>query len=100
FVTFHYFSFGYQSYFPSFFIFKEKNGGRIIEISSISSDEKFEIAKPEIDDTEKLRDMINESNEQIDLKKITIDTLKQTNMKLNKQLTVCNNFLFFFLCFI
>ncbi|VDM13832.1 unnamed protein product [Wuchereria bancrofti] len=78
----------------------EKNGGRIIEISSISSDEKFEIAKPEIDDTEKLRDMINESNEQIDLKKITIDTLKQTNMKLNKQLTVCNNFLFFFLCFI
>uniref|UniRef100_A0A1I8EMR2 Uncharacterized protein n=1 Tax=Wuchereria bancrofti TaxID=6293 RepID=A0A1I8EMR2_WUCBA len=65
----------------------EKNGGRIIEISSISSDEKFEIAKPEIDDTEKLRDMINESNEQIDLKKITIDTLKQTNMKLNKQLT-------------
>ncbi|VIO89524.1 conserved hypothetical protein,hypothetical protein [Brugia malayi] len=65
----------------------EENGGRIIEISGISDDRKSEIAKPEIDDAEKLREMINESNQQIDLKKITIDTLKQSNMELNKQLT-------------
>ncbi|KAM3727307.1 Intraflagellar transport protein [Dirofilaria immitis] len=65
----------------------KENGGKIIEIHKISDEENFEIAKPETDDMESLRDMINQSNQQIDLKRITTDALKQSNTELNKKLT-------------
>ncbi|MCP9264943.1 Intraflagellar transport protein 81-like protein [Dirofilaria immitis] len=69
----------------------KENGGKIIEIHKISDEENFEIAKPETDDMESLRDMINQSNQQIDLKRITTDALKQSNTELNKKLTNVRN---------
>ncbi|VDO38286.1 unnamed protein product [Onchocerca flexuosa] len=66
----------------------EENGGRIIEIRNINQDKKSETAKLEIDDVKKLRDIISESNQQMDLKRTAIDALKQSNAELNKQLAV------------
>ncbi|OZC10947.1 hypothetical protein X798_02091 [Onchocerca flexuosa] len=66
----------------------EENGGRIIEIRNINQDKKSETAKLEIDDVKKLRDIISESNQQMDLKRMAIDALKQSNAELNKQLAV------------
>uniref|UniRef100_A0A8R1XUZ8 Intraflagellar transport protein 81 homolog n=1 Tax=Onchocerca volvulus TaxID=6282 RepID=A0A8R1XUZ8_ONCVO len=65
----------------------EENGEKIIEIHNINHDKKSETAKSEINDVKKLRDMISESNQQMDLKRTAIDALKQSNTELNKQLT-------------
>uniref|UniRef100_A0A0R3S0F3 Intraflagellar transport protein 81 homolog n=1 Tax=Elaeophora elaphi TaxID=1147741 RepID=A0A0R3S0F3_9BILA len=75
----------------------EENGGKIIErCDARNGSEKFEIAKPETNDVRKLRDMISESNQQMDLKKMAIDNLKQSNAELNKHFTVIAFSYFFF----
>lgn len=71
-----------------FFSLKEENGGRIIERHNGKDSEKFESVKLETDDVRKLRDVIGELNQQMDLKRIAIDDLKQSNAELNKHFTV------------
>uniref|UniRef100_A0A1I7VPY0 Intraflagellar transport protein 81 homolog n=1 Tax=Loa loa TaxID=7209 RepID=A0A1I7VPY0_LOALO len=64
----------------------EESGGKIIKARDANYDEKYEIAKPETDDVGKLRDMISESNQQMDLKRTAIDSLRQSNTELNNHL--------------
>ncbi|VDK77014.1 unnamed protein product [Litomosoides sigmodontis] len=65
----------------------EESGGRTIGRHNTKDTEKFESVKLETDDVRKLRDVIIELNQQMDLKRITIDDLKQSNAELNKRLT-------------
>ncbi|KAL3990820.1 hypothetical protein ACH3XW_33355 [Acanthocheilonema viteae] len=64
----------------------EENGRRIIERHDAKDDEKFESTKPETNDMKKLRDMISKLNQQMDLKRMTVDDFKQSNAELNKHL--------------
>lgn len=71
-----------------FYHLKEENGLRIIELSKMSDRKKLKVMEPETDDLIRLRDMINESNQQIDSKRTIMDGLKQSNNELNQHLTV------------
>lgn len=75
--------------------FKEENGGRIIETHDMSHEENFETVKPKTDDVGKLRDMISKLNQQLDLKRVEIDGLRQSNIESNKHLAVIKLRFFF-----